>query len=144
LCAAYWDSVTGIPRPSNAPVSQQKYNTSSSSSSHKKAKASSSSTPPPASSAPAQQKRKRTIEQVKREQVEQGLNQVEEEQKDINMSKKMKKNFEHVPQYMLERGYSFSASWPNAKTNWNTAMKKFSAVQLSPTDKKVRMAYIDW
>lgn len=133
LCADYWDTVTDIPRPLNAPVSKNcvaaKKNTKKESSS---------------SSSPLKRKRNSTSTTNKEDDEEIESEQVEPEQQDTKMNKKMKKSLDHVPQYMLERGFTFSSTWPNAKTKWNTDMKKFSAVQLSPTDKNVRMAYIEW
>lgn len=51
---------------------------------------------------------------------------------------------EHVPQYMLDKGFHYPKSWPNTKTKWNLDMQKFCAIQLSPSDKTVKMAYIEW
>lgn len=58
--------------------------------------------------------------------------------------KKMKFDMEHVPQYMMDKGFSYPKAWPNAKTKWETDMHKFSAIQLSPVDKNTKLAYIEW
>ncbi|KAI7893141.1 uncharacterized protein EV154DRAFT_383990, partial [Mucor mucedo] len=58
--------------------------------------------------------------------------------------KKTKFDLEHVPQYMTERGFSYPKTWPNLKTKWETDMVKLRAVQLSPIDKNIKMAYIEW
>ncbi|KAI8073582.1 hypothetical protein BDF21DRAFT_423837 [Thamnidium elegans] len=66
-----------------------------------------------------------------------------EVEKDVSL-KKRKGILEHVPQYMLERGYSYPTTWPNSKTKWEHDMKKFGAIQLSPVDKSIKLAYIEW
>lgn len=58
--------------------------------------------------------------------------------------KKHKRNMEHVPQYMLEKGYKYPKSWPNQKTKWDREMRGLNAIQLSPIDSSIKLAYIEW
>lgn len=66
-----------------------------------------------------------------------------EVEKDVGL-KKHEGNMEHVPQYMLERGFSYPTAWPNSKTKWEYDMRNFCGIQLSPVDKSIRLAYIEW
>lgn len=58
-------------------------------------------------------------------------------------AKKMKKNMEHIPDYMVKLGYQFPTHWPNKKTEWDVDVKKV-CVQASPIDAKVRFTYLEW
>lgn len=58
--------------------------------------------------------------------------------------KKHKGNLEHVPQHMLERGFKFPKAWPNEDLDWETHIKRLCAIQLSPIDKSMKLAYIEW
>ncbi|OAD05094.1 hypothetical protein MUCCIDRAFT_155801 [Mucor lusitanicus CBS 277.49] len=55
----------------------------------------------------------------------------------------MKKNMEHIPDYMVKLGYQFPTHWPNKKTEWDVDVKKV-CVQASPIDAKVRFTYLEW
>ncbi|KAI9275331.1 hypothetical protein BY458DRAFT_434541 [Sporodiniella umbellata] len=51
---------------------------------------------------------------------------------------------EHVPRCMTEKGYIVPKTYPNDTTDWDAELKTIAAVQLSPVDKNVMLAYVEW
>lgn len=58
--------------------------------------------------------------------------------------KKQKLNESHIPPYMIKKGYKLNNSWPTIKTDWKKDMKRFHAIQISPVNEEVKLAFIEW
>lgn len=142
LCRVYWDSHPELLRPSNAPPPAEDNNSGSSSSNENERE---DSPQPDIQSIKREEEEELDIKDAHdsdEEMDEESEKEVEEEQEPPK--KKAKSDDNHIPHYMTEKGFDFNKSWPHANTNWTTAMKKFHAIQLSPIDKNMKLAFIEW
>lgn len=157
LCRVYWDTHPEITRPSNAPPPAEDNNDGGDSSNEDEEE---NSTQPNMKSIKREEEDEVDLkrahdsdEEMEEEAEEEQEEQEEEEEVEVEETveekqepprKKAKFDYTHVPPYMIEKGFAFSKSFPQANTNWTTAMKKFHAIQLSPIDKNIKLAFIEW
>ncbi|OBZ81091.1 hypothetical protein A0J61_10860, partial [Choanephora cucurbitarum] len=169
LCAAYWDSLPHITRPSNAPKRTQPNpspaveNESPNSLENKEAKAVSpkpqeTSSPKKRSQANVSTNNKRPrLQEPKQEITPKALSPspVTRQSSEESEKRTRKRNVEsseeeeeevyarHVPDYMTELGYRFETEFPKANANWNRDIIKV-CVQASPVNPKRILCYAEW
>ncbi|KAI8059407.1 uncharacterized protein B0P05DRAFT_558522, partial [Gilbertella persicaria] len=147
LCAAYWDSLPDIPRPSNAPISKKPQQVTES-----RSPSPQPSLPPPIPRRPKtpEPKQAKTPEPRQTKTPEPkpvkrpvSAKRVHDEDQTEAQTKRLKKYTEHVPDYMFELGYAFPTNYPTSNTNWSQELNKV-CVQASPVEPKIILCYIEW